>query len=140
MAGELFQSISGKYSYDGHDVTLENCLGYIYDGTALVNGKIRGKDLELEASLTDISMERMLPGRGIEGSLSLLGHVRGTVDSPVFDGMASTREITMAEIPSGTYRPAFITKTALFLWMKVLSARRRELLPGKAAITPIPAP
>lgn len=95
VAGELFQSISGKYSYDGHDVTLENCLGYIYDGTALVNGKIRGKDLELEASLTDISMERMLPGRGIEGSLSLLGHVRGTVDSPVFDGMASTREITI---------------------------------------------
>ena len=122
MAGELFQSISGKYSYDGHDVTLENCLGYIYDGTALVNGKIRGKDLELEASLTDISMERMLPGRGIEGSLSLLGHVRGTVDSPVFDGMAS------------------ITKTVLSLWMKVLSVRRKELLPGKAAITPIPAP
>ena len=135
MAGELFQSISGKYSYDGHDVTLENCLGYIYDGTALVNGKIRGRDLELETSLTDISMERMLPGRGIEGSLSLLGHVRGTVNSPVFDGMAS-----LAEIPSGTYRPASITKTALFLWMKVLSARRKELLPGKAAITPIPAP
>ena len=96
VMGELFQSISGKYSYDGQDVTLENCLGYIYDGTALVNGKIRGKDLELETSLTDVSIERILPGKGIEGTLSLLGHVRGTTDSPVFDGMASTRQITIA--------------------------------------------
>lgn len=95
VMGQLFQSVSGKYSYDGKDVTLENCLGYIYDGTALVNGKIKGNQLELETSLTDISIERLLPGKEIEGTLSLLGHVKGTTDSPVFDGMASTREITV---------------------------------------------
>lgn len=96
VMGELFQSISGKYSYDGTDVVLDNCLGYIYDGTALVKGRIHGKELDLDTSLTDIRIERLLPGRNMEGSLSLLGHVKGTVDDPVFDGMASTRQITIA--------------------------------------------
>ena len=95
IMGELFQSLSGTYTYENHEITLSNGLGYIYDGTVIMNGKAGDKGLDFNVSAADISIDRMLPGRGMEGRVSLNGKVKGTFEDPSFDGSAWAREITI---------------------------------------------
>jgi autotransporter translocation and assembly factor TamB len=96
VKGQLFQSLSGRYTYKDHELTLQDGLGYIYDGTIVVNGTAsETKGLDFKVAMTDISIERMLPGRDVKGIVSLNGKVSGTFDNPAFDGTASTRSITI---------------------------------------------
>lgn len=98
VMGQLFQSISGRYTYRDHELTLTDGLGYIYDGTVVVSGRAsEAKGLDFTVSLTDISIERLLPGRDVKGIVSMNGKVSGTFDSPSFDGTASTRSITIGD-------------------------------------------
>lgn len=91
---ELFQSVSGQYTYDGKGLTLQNGLAYIYDGTAAVHGQV-GDTLDMDVSLQDIEAEKMLPNRGIQGKISMSGHVSGTPNNPVFDGKLMSREMAI---------------------------------------------
>ena len=96
VMGQLFQSLSGRYTYKDHGLTLQDGLGYIYDGTIVVNGTAsETKGLDFTVAMTDISIERMLPGKDVKGIVSLNGKVSGTFDNPAFDGTASTRSITI---------------------------------------------
>ena len=95
IMGELFQSISGQYTYNSDGLTIRNGMGYIYDGTAIVNGTVKKDGIDMNVSLTDISMERMLPGRGLDGKVNMQGHVTGTADNPIFDGTVSSRQIAL---------------------------------------------
>jgi translocation and assembly module TamB len=98
VMGQLFQSISGRYTYKNHELTLTDGLGYIYDGTVVVSGKAgEANGLDFTVSLTDISIEQLLPGKGVKGIVSLNGKVSDTFDSPRFDGTASTRSITIGD-------------------------------------------
>lgn len=94
VMGELFQSVSGQYTYDGKGLTLQNGLAYIYDGTASVSGTV-GDTLDMNVSLQDIEAEKMLPNRGLQGKISMTGHVSGTPANPVFDGKLSSREMAI---------------------------------------------
>ena len=60
VAGQLFQSVSGKYSYDDGKITIQDGLAYIYDGTALINGSIIGDTLNMDVTLTDIDVGELL--------------------------------------------------------------------------------
>lgn len=93
--GELFQSVSGQYSYDKDGLTLKNGLAYIYGGTAAVNGKVTEQGIDMDVSLMDIDMDHMLPNRGIVGKVNMNGHAGGTMEKPTFDGTLSSREITI---------------------------------------------
>ncbi len=95
VMGELFQSISGEYTYDGNDITLKNGLAYIYDGTAIVSGTVKPDMIDMDVSLNDISLSRMLPGRGADGKVNMRGHVSGTMEDPVFEGTVSSRQIAV---------------------------------------------
>ncbi len=95
IMGELFQSISGQYSYDKDGLTLKNGLAYIYGGTAAVNGKVTEQGIDMDVSLMDIDMDHMLPNRGIVGKVNMNGHAGGTMEKPTFDGTLSSREITI---------------------------------------------
>lgn len=95
VMGELFQNISGLYSYDNGELKITNALGYIYDGVVLLNGTYTAQGLDFDVSLTDISIDHMIPDKGIEGRISLNGKVKGTVDNLSFDGIASAREVTI---------------------------------------------
>ncbi len=95
IMGELFQNISGQYTYNADGLIIKNGMGYIYDGTAIVNGTVKKDGIDMNVSLSDISMERMLPGRGLDGKVNMQGHVSGTADNPVFDGIVSSREIAL---------------------------------------------
>lgn len=95
VMGELFQSVSGEYTYDGNDITLKNGLAYIYDGTAIVSGTVKPDMIDMDVSLNDISLSRMLPGRGADGKVNMRGHVSGTMEDPVFEGTISSRQISV---------------------------------------------
>ena len=95
VMGELFQSISGEYTYDGNDITLKNGLAYIYDGTAIVSGTVKPDMIDMDVALNDISLSRMLPGRGADGKVNMRGHVSGTMEDPVFEGTISSRQISV---------------------------------------------
>ena len=95
VMGELFQSISGEYTYDRNDITLKNGLAYIYDGTAIVSGTVKPDMIDMDVSLNDISLSRMLPGRGADGKVNMRGHVSGTMEDPVFEGTISSRQISV---------------------------------------------
>lgn len=97
VAGQLFQSASGKYFYTDGKVTIQNGLAYIYDGTALVDGSLADNKLDLDVTLTDIDIGRLLPDKNIKGKATLKGHVAGTPDNPGFTGMAQSREIHIAQ-------------------------------------------
>ena len=94
IMGELFQSVSGQYTYDDKGLTLKNGLAYIYGGTAAVSGTV-GDTLHMDVALQDIEVERMLPNRGLGGKVNLTGQVAGTLDAPIFDGRLSSREMTI---------------------------------------------
>lgn len=96
VMGQLFQNISGMYSYKDDEIELKNILGYIYEGVAVVNGNVKKDQLDLAVSLTDINIERMLPDKGIKGIVSLSGKMNGTVQNPNFEGQAFSREIVIA--------------------------------------------
>lgn len=96
VMGQIFQNISGIYSFKDNTVELRNILGYIYEGAAVVNGTVKKDALDLSVSLTDVNIERMLPDRGVKGFVSMSGKVQGTVDNPSFDGQAFSREIEIA--------------------------------------------
>lgn len=95
VMGQLFQNISGMYSYQDNEIELKNILGYIYEGVAVVNGTVKQDNLHLAVSLTDINVERMLPDKGIQGIVSLSGNLNGTVQDPDFTGQAFSREIVI---------------------------------------------
>lgn len=95
VMGQLFQNISGMYSYQDNEIELKNVLGYIYEGVAVVNGTVKQDHLDLAVSLTDINIERMLPDKGIQGIVSLSGNLNGTVQDPDFTGQAFSREIVI---------------------------------------------
>ena len=97
VAGQLFQSVSGKYSYDDGKITIQDGLAYIYDGTALINGSIIGDTLNMDVTLTDIDVGELLPDKGFNGKATLKGHVSGTTDNPAFTGMAQSREIQIGK-------------------------------------------
>lgn len=130
VMGELFQNISGLYSYDKGNITLKNFLAYIYEGTMVLNGSIENDKLDLDLAMYDVNLERVLPNQGLKGVASLQGKVSGTFDNPKFDGTASSRELDifgnkinlvstaitydnhLVSIKEGTFRQ----KSGRFLW------------------------
>ena len=97
IAGQLFQSVSGKYSYGDGKITIQDGLAYIYDGTALIDGSIVGDTLDMDVTLTDIDIGSLMPDKDINGKATLKGHVSGTTDNPAFMGMAQSREIQIGK-------------------------------------------
>ncbi len=96
VMGELFQSASGQYSYNHDGLVLQNGLAYIYGGSAVLNGKMTpDQKLDMQVALYDIDLDHLLPNRGLYGKVNMTGHAGGTLDNPTFDGIVSSREVTI---------------------------------------------
>ena len=93
VMGELFQNLSGRYTWDNGNITISDGLGYIYDGAVTVNGTIEDHKLNFRVALVDIDAKRLMPEQNIKGKATLWGKVTGTMDHPEFSGSASSREI-----------------------------------------------
>lgn len=101
VMGELFQNLSGRYTWDNGNVTISNGLGYIYDGAVTLNGTIEADKLNFKVALVDIDAERLMPEQNIKGKATLWGQVTGTIDNPEFVGSASSREIRIGDARLG---------------------------------------
>lgn len=95
VMGELFQSMSGEYSYNDKGITLNNGLAYIYDGAVVASGTLGNDAIHMDVSLHDIDIDKMLPNRGIHGKVNMIGKASGTMDNPMFDGTLSSRDIAI---------------------------------------------
>ena len=51
--------------------------------------------IDMDVALNDISLSRMLPGRGADGKVNMRGHVSGTMEDPAFEGTISSRQISV---------------------------------------------
>lgn len=93
----LYQNISGQYTYNKGVLTLQNGMAFLFDGTALFNGTLDGQNLNFDVSCTDVSIGKILPALGAQGLVSLRGHLSGTVGDPAFEGILSSRSVTMGQ-------------------------------------------
>lgn len=60
-----------------------------------MSGTVEPDAIDMDVSLNDISLSRMLPGRGADGKVNMRGHVSGTMEDPVFEGTISSRQISV---------------------------------------------
>ena len=97
VSGQLFQSASGRYMLGKDRIVIKDGLVYIYDGVASVEGTVDNNNLDFDVLLADIEIDRLLSDKGIHGKATLKGHVSGTVDDPIFQGSAQSREISVAD-------------------------------------------
>ena len=94
-AGELYQSLSADYRLQNGILTIENGMGYIYEGAVAVSGTVSEDAVNLDASLVDVETGRILRGRPVSGRVTLRGHVTGSLSDPVFTGYGESREVTV---------------------------------------------
>ena len=95
VSGQLFQSASGRYSFENNYVTVKDGLIYIYDGVGKVNGTVNNNNLDLDILFADIEAGHLLAEKGIQGKVGLKGKISGTFDNPLFHGAVQSREVAL---------------------------------------------
>ena len=95
IAGELFQSISLDYALHDEKVTLSNGLAYIYSGAMSFGGVVSADHMDLDVSLVDVELDRILRNRPVKGRVTIQGHLTGSPSDPSFTGYGESRRITV---------------------------------------------
>lgn len=97
-AGELYQSVSADYAFEDGTLRIGNGLASIYGGSAYVSGTVSADALDLELSLVDAEMDRIVRTAPVSGRATVRGHLSGTPSDPEFHGYAESRNISAASL------------------------------------------
>lgn len=95
VSRQLFQSASGRYSFENNIVTIKDGLVYIYDGVGKVNGTVSNNRLDMDILFADVDAGYLLADKGVHGKVGVKGQLSGTFDNPLFHGMVQSREVTL---------------------------------------------
>ena len=108
--GKLFESIEGSYAYkDGH-LHLPRLDITTYGSSIVVDGDIQNKQLDINFVGDAVPIEPFIRDAGLNmvGYVGAEGHLGGTVDAPIFEGVVQSdvmqvKDSTLHDISGAVY-------------------------------------
>lgn len=88
VLGELYQSASMNYRYNGGRLYIDQAIGQMYNGNIYANGRVEPDDLDLQIKAEGIDIDRVLREKNtqnIQGRFAMSGHLYGSPAKPALD-------------------------------------------------------
>jgi translocation and assembly module TamB len=95
--GELYQNMAASYEYHNGVLTLNSFSGNALGGSAFASGTVSEQAIDLDVGIVDMEVGSLVTNTSVNGTVTLRGHVDGTLSDPHFVGRGESRELRIGD-------------------------------------------